>query len=160
MQKAEWCGMGKGAGNRFPKQLRVKAPPRFHEALLRGIRVQVQHDFNAQAVAPAKLPIEVAAVFHFRIQGIGVGDSEMMAIALEEGGDEQVSLGRTCTVRQLVSPRQGTLPFRRREAESSAVSWRGSGREGQGPLGSASSKRPPVARAAWMGVPAARWCGV
>jgi hypothetical protein len=27
--------------------------------------VQVQHDFDAQAVAPAKLPIEVAAVFEF-----------------------------------------------------------------------------------------------
>src|ERR1035438_3163168 len=27
-------------GNRFPEQLRVKAPPRFHEALLRGIGVQ------------------------------------------------------------------------------------------------------------------------
>jgi hypothetical protein len=52
-------------GNRFPEQLRVKAPPRFHEALLRGVRVQVQHDFDAQAVAPAKLPIEVAAVFEF-----------------------------------------------------------------------------------------------
>ena len=49
-------------GNRFPEQLRVKVPPRFHEALLRGIGVQVQHDFNAQAVAPAKLPIEVTAV--------------------------------------------------------------------------------------------------
>ena len=45
-------------GNRFPEQLRVKAPPRFHEALLRGVRVQVQHDFDAQAVAPAKLSIE------------------------------------------------------------------------------------------------------
>jgi hypothetical protein len=33
-------------GNRFPEQFRVKAPPRFHEALLGGIGVQVQHDFN------------------------------------------------------------------------------------------------------------------
>ena len=50
IKNAEWCGMGKGAGKRFPEQLRVKVPPRFLEALLRGIRVQVQHDFNAQAV--------------------------------------------------------------------------------------------------------------
>ena len=85
-------------GNRFPKQLRVKALPHFHEALLRGVRVQVQHDFDAQAVAPAKLPIEVAAVFHFRIQGIGVGDAEMMTIALKEGGDGQAGemVGRDC----------------------------------------------------------------
>jgi hypothetical protein len=52
-------------GNRFPEQLHVKAPPRFHEALLRGVRVQVQPDFNAQAIAPAKIPVEVAAVFEF-----------------------------------------------------------------------------------------------
>jgi hypothetical protein len=51
MKNAEWgCGTGKGARNRFPEQLRVKAPPRFHEALLRGVRVQAQHDFDAQAV--------------------------------------------------------------------------------------------------------------
>ncbi len=60
MKNAEWCGMGKGAGNRFPEQLRVKAPPRFHETPLGGIGVQVQHDFNAQAIAPAIPPIEVA----------------------------------------------------------------------------------------------------
>jgi hypothetical protein len=80
-------------GNRFPVQLRLKAPPGFHEALLRGIRVRVQYDFNAQAVAPAKLPIEVAAVFQFRIQGIGIGDSEMTAVAFKEGGDGQSSTG-------------------------------------------------------------------
>jgi hypothetical protein len=45
---AEW---GKGAGKKFPEQLRVKVPPRFHEALPRGIGVQVQHDFNAQAAS-------------------------------------------------------------------------------------------------------------
>ena len=52
-------------GNWFPEQLRVKAPPRFHKALVGGIGVQVQPDFNAQAIAPAKIPVEVAAVFEF-----------------------------------------------------------------------------------------------
>jgi hypothetical protein len=46
MKNAEWCGMGKGAGKRFPEQLRVKAPPRFHEALLGGIGEAVR---NGQA---------------------------------------------------------------------------------------------------------------
>jgi hypothetical protein len=46
MKNAEWCGMGKGAGKRFPEQLRVKAPPRFHEALLRRIGEAVR---NGQA---------------------------------------------------------------------------------------------------------------
>ena len=38
----EECRMGvRGAGNRFPEQLRAKAPRRFHEAQLRGMGVPV-----------------------------------------------------------------------------------------------------------------------
>src|SRR5665647_12040 len=75
MKNAEWCGMGKGAGKRFPEQLRVKAPPRFHEALLCGVRVQVQHDFDAQAVAPARgriLGSELAGIRQGRSRAIGL----------------------------------------------------------------------------------------
>jgi hypothetical protein len=45
-------------GNRFPEQLRVKAPPRFPEALLGGIGVQVQHDFNARQLHRRNSPSE------------------------------------------------------------------------------------------------------
>jgi hypothetical protein len=46
LDNAECCGMGEGAGKRFPEQLRVKAPPRFHETLPRGIGEAVR---NGQA---------------------------------------------------------------------------------------------------------------
>ena len=38
-------------GNRFPEQLRVKAPPRFREALLRGI---TGYNFHLDAEAPLR----------------------------------------------------------------------------------------------------------
>ena len=103
--------------------------------------MQVQHDFNAQAVAPAKLPIEVAAVFHFRIQGICIGDSEMMAIALKRGAKGLSGLPWLC---------RGPSPLFARGGQQSRISILdgGSGTEAVKTLGNPhfrpEGETPPV----------------